>query len=214
MFKVILLTVMIVGLTQPAFAVSDSPCAIPVNYTFIAPPAVEPGKLVYHTEDITIDRPLAVVLAAENRTAIEQTLRATSSLPGVAGTQILHGNWPEAGAMRLTCLTDGGSTEEQVLVNTLSEGAHHFRYEVWHYTTPKARPITYAVGDFLETNAGDGHTRIHWTYGFRLRPDRFPGYLGPLGHLLFQMFYLDTRYAKLMRGALAVRKANTESLMQ
>jgi hypothetical protein len=35
---------------------------------------------------------------------------------------------------------------------------HHFRYEVSNYTTPQARPIIYAAGDFLETDLGDGPT--------------------------------------------------------
>ncbi|MHB8816682.1 MAG: SRPBCC family protein [Steroidobacteraceae bacterium] len=97
-----------------------------------------------------------------------------------------------------------------MLVNARQVNVHHFRYEVWHYTTPKARPVAYAVGDFLETDLGDGRTRIRWTYSFRLRPDRFPGDLGALGRLIFRKFYLDTRYARFMRAALAVRKATAE----
>lgn len=137
-------------------------------------------------------------------------MHGTATLPGVSGTHILRGTWPQPGARRLTCLTDGGTTEEAVITNVRDGNTHHFRYEVWNYTTPQARPIVYGVGDFLETDLGNGRTLIHWTYGFRLRLDEFPGYLGPLGPMLFQIFFLDTRYAELMRGALVVRKADAE----
>ena len=128
----------------------------------------------------------------------------------MAGTHALQGVWAEPGAHRVTCLTDGGTTEEQVLVNVHEGNIHHFRYEVWNYTTPKARSVAYAVGDFLETDLGDGRTRIHWTYSFQLRRNEFPGYLGALGRVLFRRFYLDTRYAEFMRNALAIRKQVAE----
>jgi hypothetical protein len=203
-------SVVLVCLTQSAVAASDVQCALPVDFANSPPPDIETAMLVDHTEEIIIDRPLDVVLAQGNRTPIEKTMRGTSTLPGVAGTHLLRGAWPEPGALRVACLTDGGSTQEQVIDNARSGNTHHFRYEVWNYTTPQARPVAYAVGDFLETDLGDGRTRIHWTYAFRLRPDQFPGYLGPLGRMLFRKFYLDTRYAELMRGALAVRKAAAE----
>ncbi len=51
---------------------------------------------------------------------------------------------------------------------------------------------------------------VHWVYSFRLRGNAFPGYLGPFGRWLFRKFWLDTRYAELMRGALTVRKTSAE----
>jgi hypothetical protein len=210
MFRTLCLFVALICLADSAIAASDVQCPIPDGFIDTPPPNIEPAKLVNHVEEITIGRPLDVVMAEGNRTPLEKTMHRTSTLPGVAGTHMLRGAWPEPGALRVTCLTDGGTTEEQVIANTRSGNIHHFRYEVWNYTTPQARPVIYGVGDFLETDLGDGRTRIHWTYAFRLRPDRFPGYLGPLGRLLFRTFYLDTRYAELMRGALAVRKANAE----
>jgi hypothetical protein len=131
---------------------------IPGGFVDSPPPDIEPAMLVHHVEEIVIDRPLDVVMAEGNRTPIEQTMHGTSTLPGVAGTRLLRGAWPEPGALRVTCLTDGGSTEEQVIANDRSGNTHHFRYEVWNYTTPQARPIIYAVGDFLETDLGDGRT--------------------------------------------------------
>jgi hypothetical protein len=198
-------------LGNSAFAASEVGCALPVDFVDEPPPTVEGTEaLVSHVEEIIIDRPLAAVMTGESRTAIERTLRKTRSLPGVVGTRMLAGTWGRPGARRITCLTDGGHTQEQVLINDRQGNVHHFRYEVWHYTTPKARPVAYAVGDFLETDLGDGRTRIRWTYSFRLRPNAFPGDLGALGRLIFRSFYLDTRYARFMRRALAARKAIAE----
>lgn len=212
MVRIYLLVLAFCSVARPAIAADIVECPIPTDFAFVAVPTVEPEKLVEHSEEIVINRPLDVVMAAEGRTSIEKTMHKTGSLPGVAGTHTLEGKWPQANAHRITCLTDGGHTEEQVLVNERDGNTHHFRYEVWHYTTPQARPVIYAVGDFLETDLGDGRTRIHWTYGFRLRPDQFPGYLGPVGNLLFRAFYLDARYAELMRSALSVRKADAEQM--
>ena len=209
-FKTVLLAAALACFSVPAIAASGTQCAIPAGFVDKAPPEIEQAALVEHVEDITIDQPLDIVIAAADRTPVEKTMHGTSTLPGIAGTHALRGTWSEPGALRVVCLTDGGSTEELVLANTRSGNTHHFRYEVWNYTTVQARPVAYAVGDFLETDLGDGHTQIHWTYAFRLRENEFPGYLGPLGRLLFRKFYLDTRYAELMRGALAVRKASAE----
>jgi hypothetical protein len=210
MSRSILVCVALACLCAPAIAASAVECAIPPSFVDTPAPEIEQASLVEHVEDIIIARPLDVVIAEASRTPVEKTMHGTSTLPGIAGTHVLQGTWSEPGALRVVCLTDGGSTEEQVLANTRSGNTHHFRYEVWNYTTVQARPVAYAVGDFLETDLGDGRTHIHWTYAFRLRGNEFPGYLGPLGRFLFRKFYLDTRYAELMRGALAVRKANAE----
>jgi len=209
-FKRIPLLIVLARLAAPAMAASEVQCAIPPGFVDMPPPAIEQAMLVDHVEEITIDRPLEVVLAESRRTPIEKTMHGTSTLPGIAGTHVLRGTWPEPGALRVVCLTDGGSTHEQILANTREASTHHLRYEVWDYTTPQARPVAYAFGDFLETDLGDGRTLIHWAYSFRLRGNEFPGYLGPLGRWLFRKFWLDTRYAELMRGALTVRKASAE----
>jgi hypothetical protein len=200
----------LVCVVDRAHAGSEVECDVPPSFVDKPPPVVETANLVEHVEEIIINRPLDVVIAEGNRTSLERTMHRTSSLPGVAGTHMLTGTWTQPGARRVTCLTDGGSTEEQVLVNVREGNTHHFRYEVWNYSTPKARPVSYAVGDFLETDLGDGRTRIHWTYSFQLRSNQFPGYLGAIGRALFRRFYLDTSYAELMRGALAVRKETAE----
>ena len=68
----------------------------------------------------------------------------------------------------------------------------------------------YGVGDFLYTDLGSGRTHITWTYSFKLKEDRFPGYLGAFGRYLFRVGFLDHQYAAMMRGTLDGTKANAE----
>jgi hypothetical protein len=212
MFKMVCLTMGLAGLAGSAMAASRVQCALPKDFVDTPPPAIEKPLLVTHVEQIVIGRPLDKVMTEGGTDVpIEKTLRPTRGLPGVAGTHALRGTWAQPSAQRVTCLTDGGWTEEEVLDNRRSGNAHHFSYEIWNYTTPQARPVAYAVGDFFETDLGDGRTRVRWTYAFRLRSDRFPGSWGPLGRALFSAFYLDTRYGAFMRNALATRKAGAES---
>jgi len=122
-----------------------------------------------------------VVLAEAEQTSLKQAIKKSDSLPGVAGTyELTSGGFGQTGTRRLVCLTDGTTTEEQVLMSTRTKSSAEFRYVVWNYTTPKARPILYGVGDFVRTDLGDGRTRVRWTYSFQLNRSRFPGYLGAL----------------------------------
>ena len=61
-----------------------------------------------------------------------------------------------------------------------------FRYIVWNYQTPKARPIAYGVGEFRSVQTDDSDTRVTWTYSFQLKDDVFPGNFGGLGRFLFR----------------------------
>jgi hypothetical protein len=81
---------------------------------------------------------------------------------------------------------------------------------IWNYTTEKARPIEYGVGDFLYTEAGGGRTHMTWTYSFKLKEHNFPGYFGGFGRLLFRKYFLEREYAQLMRGVLNGYKADAE----
>ena len=87
-------------------------------------------------------------------------------------------------------------------MSTRTKSSAEFRYVVWNYTTPKARPILYGVGDFVRTDLGDGRTRVRWTYSFQLNRSRFPGFLGAFGDYLFRVNFLDREYAAMMRRTL------------
>ena len=188
-------------------------CALPTGFVAAPRPSVEPiDRLVTHTEEIDIDRPLATVVELTNRTSLEHTIRKGSSLPGVAGTHDLsEATFGTPGARRLVCLTDGSTTVEEVLEREQSASSYHFRYVVWNYTSPQARPIAYGVGDFQFTQSVLGRTHIYWSYSFQLNRNRFPGYLGDLGNFFFRVGFLDRQYADLMRGVLQGYKAAADA---
>jgi hypothetical protein len=179
-------------------------CTPPPGFKDTPHPAIAPvEQLVARTEEVIINRPLSVVLDELNRTPLNQAIHKADSLPGVAGTYVLsEGDFGMPGSRRLVCLTDGSTTEEQVLQNDRDQNSAQFRYVVWNYTTEKARPVVYAVGQFVRSDLGDGRTRVRWTYAFQLNRHRFPGYLGPIGDYLFRVGFLDRDYAQMMRRTL------------
>jgi len=179
-------------------------CALPQGFKDTPHPEVAPvEQLVSHTEEIVVAKPLDRVRAESQQTPLKQAIKKSDSLPGVAGEHLLTGGeFGQPGSRRLVCLTDGTSTEEQVLLQTQSKTHAEFRYVVWNYTTEKAKPILYGVGDFVWTDLGNGTTRVKWTYSFQLRRDRFPGELGGFGDWLFRVSFLDRDYAQMMRRTL------------
>ena len=197
--------------TGVAVTASAQTCAPPPGFVDTPHPAIAPAEqLVAHIEEITIDRPLSVVLSAVDK-PLKDTFHKTGSLPIVSGDYMLtKGEFGVPGSRRLTCLGDGSTLEEEVLQSERDNGASRFRYVVWNYTTEKARPIEYGVGDFHYSDMGGGRTHITWTYSFMLKENKFPGNLGALGRFLFRMYFLDREYAALMRGVLNGYKTDAE----
>jgi hypothetical protein len=193
-------------------AVSGAACAPPPGFVDVPHPTlVAPKLLVSHTEEITVDQPLAVVLDAASRTDLKDAIHKSSSLPGVSGEYPLNDvPFGKPGARRLVCLSDGSTLEEQVLEQERNQTSSRFRYIVWNYTTKQARPIEYGIGEFRHTEMPGGRTHIVWTYSFKLQDHEFPGYLGALGRYLFRIGFLDRQYAAMMRGTLRAGKQNAE----
>ena len=179
-------------------------CAPAPGFVAVPPPPIDrPDGMVSRTETIFVDRPLGTVLRVVNR-PLKDALRPTGSLPGVTGTYPLtQGDFERPGSRRLVCLSDGSSTEEQVLTREQGENSYRFRYQVWNYTSRAAGAIRYAVGEFVFTKSAPDSTKIVWTYSFALRGDRFPGYLGRLGDFLFRITFLDRDWAEVMRNVLS-----------
>lgn len=125
---------------------------------------------------------------------------------------LTKGPYGKGGSRRIVCLTDGTSTEEEALEREDSSTSGHFRYIVWNYTTPKARPISYGIGDFKTVQQDPGHTRVTWTYSFKLKGDTFPGELGALGRWLFKVDFLERDYAVMMKGVLRGYQEAAEQL--
>lgn len=177
-------------------------CAPPEGHDGAAP-AIDPARLVAHTESIRVDAPLYRTLAVVEAMSLDETIAEDGGLPGVAGTvDLTEGGFGDEGTRRVVCLTDGGTVLEEVLERRRDATTSSFRYVVWNYTSAAARAVDYAVGEFRFAES-DGMTEIVWTYAFALRPDRFPGNLGWLGERLFRWSFLERDYAGMMRGTLA-----------
>lgn len=192
-------------------AVNASSCAPPPGFQDGPHPVIAaPDQLVSHTEVIVISRPFSIVLDAMNK-PLEKTINKSDSLPGVSGDYMLtQGEFGSPGSRHIVCLTDGTSTEEEALERENSATYSHFRYIVWNYTTPKAKPIAYGVGEFKTVQLDVEHTRITWTYSFKLKNDVFPGELGAFGRWLFRVRFLDNEYAAMMKGVLNGYKQDAE----
>jgi hypothetical protein len=203
----------VVALTSILFVtrLSAQTCAPAPGFVDTPHPVIgSPEEFVSHTEEITIDRPLSVVLRAVDK-PIKDTFKKTGSLPIVSGDYMLtKGEFGASGSRRLTCLSDGTTLEEEVLQSDRDRNSSRFRYVVWNYTTEKARPIAYGLGDFLFSAMGTGRTHITWTYSFKLKDHAFPGSLGALGRFLFRKYFLEREYADLMRGVLNGYKSDAE----
>ena len=195
-----------------ARAANTSTCAPPPGFHDSPHPGIAgPDQLVSHTEVIEIPRPFSVVSDAMNK-PLEKTINKSDSLPGVSGEYMLtKGEFGSPGSRHIVCLTDGTSTEEEALEHEDSATSSHFRYIVWNYTTPKAKPISYGVGEFRTVQLDAGHTRITWTYSFRLKDDVFPGELGGFGRWLFRVRFLDSEYAAMMKDVLSGYKHDAEA---
>jgi len=194
-----------------ARAVNASPCAPPPGFQDGPHPVIAvPEDLVSHTEVIDISRPFSVVSDAMNK-PLEKTISKSDSLPGVSGDHMLtQGEFGSPGSRHIVCLTDGTSTEEEALEHEDLATSSHFRYIVWNYTTPKAKPIAYGVGEFRTVQLDAGHTRITWTYSFKLKSGVFPGELGAFGRWLFRVRFLDGEYAAMMKDVLNGYKQDAE----
>jgi hypothetical protein len=189
---------------KPALAEgTKAECAPAEGSVDVPPPPIDRSdKMVSRSETILVDRPLSTVLMVVNR-PLKDVLRPTGSLPGVTGTYPLtQGDFGAPGSRRLVCLSDGSSTEEQVLTREQGENLYRFRYQVWNYTSRAAGAIHYAIGEFVFTAPSPDNTKIVWTYSFALSRDRFPGYLGRLGDFLFRISFLDRDWAEVMRSVL------------
>ncbi len=189
------------------------PCTPPPEFVDTPHPIVAPiENLVSHTEEIVIERPLAVVLDVEAKTSLEDAIDKNSSLPHVSGTYMLtEGEFGQPGSRRVTCLSDGSTLVEQVLENDRTSNSSQYRYVVWNCTSQKARPIVYGVGNFFRSDIGGARTLVRWTYSFQLNGHNFPGILGGFGKFLFRRNFLDRQYAEMMRRSLAGSKARIES---
>ncbi|MEM9177004.1 MAG: nuclear transport factor 2 family protein, partial [Myxococcota bacterium] len=110
--------------------------------------------------------PLRRWIEEENR--IVAAMEETERIRKPVGVEVLHGTWPEPGAVRRVELADGHFVLERVLVNDFPA---LFRYQVWNYTSAAGKSLSYAVGQQAWEVAPGGGATLTWTY--RLKPDAF-----------------------------------------
>jgi hypothetical protein len=92
---------------------------------------------------------------------LSETIKSSTSLPGVTGSHMLtDGSFGAPGSRRLNCLSDGSTLVEEVLLREQRSDSMRFRYTVWNYTSSKARPIVYGVGEFTYSAADNGRTHV------------------------------------------------------
>jgi hypothetical protein len=158
-------------------------------------------KLAWHQEQVTIPLPPPEVNARLDGVPLESLVQGTGRIPAVVGTEALNDvPFPSPGARRRVMLADGNTAVEEVIENR-PDG--YFSYKVWAYTLRAARPIEYGKGEFWYLPADHGQaTIVRWRYSFKLRGDRFPGVLGPLGRFLFTKLFLDRVYAEFMKSSI------------
>lgn len=191
----------------------EGPCRPPADFTDTPRPNPAPfERLVSHEERVVIAAPLSQVLAAAKAQSLEDTIQEGGTLPHVTGTYMLTpGEFDLAGSRRITCLSDGSTLVEEILERREATNPAEFRYVVWNYTSSAATAVDYGVGRFVHRQLADGQTEVRWTYGFKLRRDRWPGFLGPIGDFLFRRVFLQGDYARMMQATLANSKAQVEA---
>ena len=129
----LLVVIAFLGAASDAFAqaCAPSPGFVDVPHPTLAAPEL----LVSHTEEITVDQPLTVVLDSASRTDLKDAIHKSSSLPGVSGEHPLNNiSFPMPGARRLACLSDGSTLEEKAL--ELERNQTSSRFPTLSGTTP------------------------------------------------------------------------------
>ncbi len=130
---------------------------------------------------------------------LSKLLPGTKELPGVAAiTVIANPPFGGVGSRRIICQKDGNTAIEEVIQVVPGRS---FKYQVWDYSTPSAKPIEYGIGEFVAETIAPNKARVSWTYSFKLRPDRLPGKLGFAGRALFKATFLSNEYADFMKAA-------------
>jgi hypothetical protein len=178
-------------------------CQPPPGFVDTPHPEMAPlEELVTHTEEVTIERPLAVVRDLASKTPM--VINRSGGLPGVTGVHRLNQGPFQAGARRLVCLTDGGTASEEVLVWEQSPDKGQHRYMVWNYTSPAFASVSYAIGEFVHTAIGETRTHVRWTYSFKLERTSDAS--------SFRESFMDRQWVPYMRSSMAGKKKRAEEL--
>lgn len=193
---------LLLGLLLPGQSLA---CALPAGLVVASRPLVAPlESLLSHTEEIDVARPFA---APGRSRPLEEAIKPTKALPGVAGTfRLSESGYGSVGSRRLVCLTDGSVAVEEVLLTEATGDSRRFRYVVWNYTGPAFRDVDYAVGEIVSTRSPSGNTRVAWTYRFAPKPG-----LGTEEIEWFRKAFIERDFALWMRTQLESGRAFAEA---
>jgi len=194
---------------------SAETCVPPEGFVDTPHPDIAPvEELISHTEEVTIERPIAFLRELAARTPLAQGIDRSGPLPGVSATYRLTPDigFPQPGARRLVCLTDGFTVVEQVLLQEQNPDSDRFKYVVWSYTSLKYPNIAYAVGEIVRTAVSPTRTHVRWTYSFQLDREAYPGTLGEYGDRVFRESFVNRQFAVKMRNSLANGKKRAEEI--
>jgi hypothetical protein len=183
-------------------------CEPPPGFVNPPRPDVAPLEgLLSHTEEVTIARPLAVVIEAGNR-PLQEGIRPTKNRPGVSGTfRLTKEAYGSVGSRRFICLTDGSTAIEEVLHSEAHSDNRRFRYVVWNYTSESFRAVDYAVGEFVHMQTAPDRTHVNWTYRFALKSG-----LSTEEQARFRETILERDFAEWMRSLLDRGRSRAEAM--
>jgi len=91
-------------------------------------------------------------------------MEETQNIKKPIDTVVLHGTWPEEGAVRRLKFSDGHYTLERVIKNDFP---YLFRYQVWNFTAASGKHLDYALGQQAWEVLPDGRSQLTWTYSLR-----------------------------------------------
>lgn len=190
-------------------SLASANCGDNLNLNSISPLNREQKpQLVSHTVRFEVAVSADEFLNRFHEIALSKLLPGTKKLSGVADITVIA-NPPFGGvkSRRIICQKDGNTAIEEVIQVVPGRS---FKYQVWDYSTPVAKPIEYGIGEFVAENIAPNRARISWTYSFKLKQDQLPGKLGAAGRGLFQVTFLNTAYSDFMKaGATAMQKEFT-----
>ncbi|MEL7540234.1 MAG: SRPBCC family protein, partial [Pseudomonadota bacterium] len=153
---------------------------------------------IYETERI-FNAPLESLRAfIEDGNKIIAAMEETDNIKKPVDTVVVHGIWPEEGAVRRLEFSDGHYTLERVLEN---DHPTLFRYQVWDFTAAAGNNLDYAVGQQAWEARPDGTSKLTWTYS--LKPNA--GY-----KRFFVQRFVNNDMRPLMDNALDVVKAQAD----
>ena len=156
----------ILAVTMAACSADIAPPDVPPTYTGEAP-AIRDGQYAEYETRRVFNAPLVPLREfIEGEQRIVGAMEETDQIRKPIDVVVVHGEWPQEGAVRRLEFSDGHFAMERVLENDFPT---LFRYQVWNYTSAAGQNLDYALGQQAWRELPDGRSELVWTY--RLKPN-------------------------------------------